>query len=98
MATKLFISQPMKDRSKQDIIEERKFLIRKANEMFGDDVEILDSYFPDYDGNALGFLSKSIEVLSKADVALFGKGWENARGCKIEHTCAVEYGIKVITA
>jgi hypothetical protein len=24
------------------------------------------------------------------------KGWELARGCKIEHTCCVEYGIEVL--
>ena len=25
-----------------------------------------------------------------------GKGWENARGCKIEFQCATEYGIEVV--
>lgn len=31
-----------------------------------------------------------------ADVAYFAKGWDEARGCKIENTCAIEYGITVI--
>lgn len=29
----------------------------------------------------------------KADVAYFGGDWRNARGCKIEHEIAKEYGI-----
>jgi hypothetical protein len=42
------------------------------------------------------FLGKSLELLSTADIAYFAKGWENARGCRIENTCAIEYGIAVI--
>jgi len=34
--------------------------------------------------------------LSTADVAYFAEGWDEARGCKIEHECAVEYGINRI--
>lgn len=39
----------------------------------------------------LWFIGKSIELLSSADLVYFSKGWENARGCRIEHACAVEY-------
>lgn len=35
-------------------------------------------------------------LLSTADVAYFAKGWEEARGCKLEHECAIQYGIDVI--
>lgn len=93
---KLFISQPMRGRADEEILAERENLIAKAKESFADDIEILDSYFADYNGNALGFLSKSIEVLSKADIVAFGAGWENARGCRIEHQCCEDYGIKTI--
>lgn len=41
-------------------------------------------------------VGKCLELLSSADIAYFAKGWEEARGCKIENTCAVEYGITVI--
>ena len=93
---KLFISQPMRGKSDEQILAERDCLISKAKKAYGDDVEILDSYFADYNGNALGFLGKSIEVLSHADVAIFGSGWENARGCVIEHKCCEDYGIEII--
>lgn len=27
----------------------------------------------------------------KTDLVYFAKGWENARGCRFEHSCAVAY-------
>ena len=43
-------------------------------------------------------LGKSIELLSTADLAYFAKGWETARGCIIEHSCAVAYMVETIIA
>lgn len=42
------------------------------------------------------YLAKSLELLADADVAYFAKGWESARGCRIENQCAIEYGIDTI--
>lgn len=36
------------------------------------------------------------DAMIKADIAYFASGWKDARGCKIEHTCALEYGIVCI--
>lgn len=44
----------------------------------------------------LCFLAKSLENMSKCQVAYFSKGWENARGCKIEHEVAKAYGLEII--
>lgn len=41
-------------------------------------------------------LANSLKYLSKADIAFFCKGWEQARGCKIEHEIAKQYGIAVV--
>lgn len=40
---------------------------------------------------AIYYLSKSIAFIGKVDAVYFMKGWEKARGCKIEHQVAVEY-------
>ena len=95
---KLFISQPMKGKSDQDILEERKKAIREAEELLGEPVEVIDSFFQEApaDAKPLWFLGKSLELLAGADVAYFASGWQDARGCKIEHTCTVEYGIASI--
>lgn len=43
-----------------------------------------------------GSLENPWSFLAGADIAYFAKGWQDARGCKIENTCAIEYGIPVI--
>lgn len=92
---KLFISQPMKGLSDEDILKEREKAIKKAEETIGEPVEVIDSFFQSApaDARPLWFLGKSLELLSTADVAYFAEGWQDARGCRIEHECAVEYGI-----
>ena len=94
--TKIFISQPMKDKTSQEIEQERKKIIEKVERYFGE-IEVIDSFFKDAPHNAkpLWFLGKSLELLSNADVIILGKGWENSRGCRIEHECAIQYGIKI---
>jgi hypothetical protein len=96
--TKVFISQPMKDKTKQEILEERANMFQLAKESFPD-AELIDSYFDDYKpstGNVgLKYLAKSLELLADADVAYFAPGWDEARGCRIENECAIKYGIEV---
>lgn len=96
---KLFISQPMKGKSKEEILAARETAIQRAKEALHDDVEVIDTYFethPDVQNSALWCLGRSLALLATADVAYFALGWEDARGCKIEHTCALEYGIDII--
>jgi len=95
---KLFISQPMSDKTDEQILAEREKAIESAKRNFGEDIEVIDSFFKDapHDAKPLWFLGKSLELLSTADIAYFVKGWENYRGCKIENTCAIEYGIEAI--
>ena len=95
---KLFISQPMRGKTEEEIMAERADAIQAAKEALKDDVEVIDSYFSNYDGKALEFLGKSIMLLAQADFVYFAPGWDNARGCVIEHQCAVNYDIPYITA
>ena len=101
---KLFISQPMKGKSDEEILKERNKAIAEAERLCDDVVEVLDSFFQGApaDAKPLWFLGKSLEILSQADVVYFAPGadvvyfapgWKEARGCRIEHQCAVEYGI-----
>lgn len=89
---KVFISQPMKGLSEKEIKSNREKAIRKIKSLYGNDAEIIDSFI-EGEGNSLWFLGKSIELLSTADVAYFLKGWNKARGCRIEYMCADNYGI-----
>lgn len=95
---KLFISQPMKGKTDEEILAVREKAIKSAERQIGEPVEIIDSFFQSApaDAKPLWFLGKSLELLAGADIAYFAKGWQEARGCKIENTCAIEYGIPVI--
>ena len=95
---KLFISQPMKGKTNEEILAARKMAIESAERNLGEKVEVIDSFFKDapHDANHLWYLAKSLELMSTADVVYFAKDWEKYRGCRIENTCAVEYGIDVI--
>ena len=95
---KVFISQPMKGLSNDEIKRERERCIEKVRALYNEEVEVIDSFFENAPAEAkpLWFLGKSLELLSTADVAVFARGWEQARGCRIENTCAVEYCIEVV--
>lgn len=100
---KLFISQPMRGKTDEEILAVREKAIESAKKYLKecgeeDEIEVIDSFFQNAPAEArpLRFLAKSLELLSTADVAYFAKGWEDARGCRIENECAIEYGIGVI--
>ena len=96
---RLFISQPMRGKTEDQILAVREKAISSAERYLGEEVEVIDSFFRgvNYAGHKpLYLLGKSIELMASADVVYFAKDWEKARGCRIENTCALEYGIDVI--
>lgn len=42
------------------------------------------------------YLAKSLNQMSRCDTVYFCKGWRAARGCKIEHEVAKQYGITML--
>ena len=97
---KLFISQPMGGKTEEEILAVREKAIESAKLVLNDDVEVIESYLEDYNPDKgcvpLKYLAKSLDLLADADVVFFAEGWESARGCRIEHQCAIEYGITTI--
>lgn len=99
---KVFISQAMRGLTDEEILKTREEAIELVKTTIdlssGDTIEIIDSFFQSAPAEAkpLWFLGKSLELLSTADVCLFVGDWENARGCRIEHECCVQYGISRI--
>ena len=100
---KIFLSQPMNGLSDDEIFANRKKAIDEFIIPMGIEFEILESFFDDYDPEAEGighpgvaFLGKSLQLLAEADLAVFLPGYELARGCRIEQTVAVEYGIETM--
>ena len=95
---RLFISQPMRGKTDEEILAVRAKAIESAERNIGEKVDVIDSFFQNApaDANPLWYLAKSLELMSTADVVYFAKDWEKYRGCRIENTCAVEYGIELV--
>lgn len=99
--TKVFISQPMRDKTDDEIKKERSLAITKIKASYDtEDVEIIDSFFEGapHDAKPLWFLGESFKKLAEADVAYFCKGFRDARGCMMEYNAAKNYGIDVMLA
>lgn len=96
---KVFISQPMRDKTNEEIEKERERAIDKIQEKYPNEkIEILDSFFKDapHEAKPLWFLGKSFEILSNADLAYFIGDWRRYRGCCMEHAACVDYDIETM--
>jgi hypothetical protein len=102
---KAMLSQPMAGKTEDEIVSTRERAI-KALEAQG--YSIVNTLFTDewYSKEQmtergvvqipLCFLAKSLENMSLCHAAYFCKGWENTRGCKLEHDAAKAYGLEVL--
>ena len=102
---KAMLSQPMAGKTEEEIIETRENAIK---ELKARDYDVINTLFTDkyYSKEImkergvvqipLCYLAKSLENMSLCHAAYFCKGWENARGCKIEHDAAIAYGLRII--
>lgn len=85
----------MKGRTDEEILKERQITISIVKELIGEDIQIIESFFSGapVETKPLWFLGRSLELLADADIAVFTRGWEYFRGCRIEHLACQEYDI-----
>lgn len=95
---KLFISLPMKDKTNEQIRVKREKLHHDAQRILGHEVELIDTFFEDvpHDATPLYYLSKAIELMGDAKYVMFASDWKSARGCRVEHLVAKEYGKEIL--
>lgn len=100
MSMKFFVSQPMNGKTEDEIEKARE---RAIVAMMPRGYILEDSYFKEeiktdgyhVENRPIWFLAKALEKMSHCAAAYFCKGWENARGCRIEHEVAKEYGLEI---
>ena len=102
---KAMISQPMGGKTEDEIVETREKAISALEEK---GYKVVNTLFTDewYSKEKmeergvvqipLCFLAKSLENMSLCHTAYFCKGWEQARGCRIEHEAAKAYGLEIL--
>lgn len=105
MEKKAMISQPMNGLADEQIVATRN---KAKAALEADGYTLVNTLFTDEWCNEdnmaqrgvvqrpLCFLAKSLENMSLCHAAYFCKGWKNARGCRIEHEVAVQYGLEII--
>ncbi len=102
---KAMLSQPMAGKSEEEIVETRNRAIAALEAQGYEIVNTLftDEWYSRENMEAWGvvqvplcFLAKSLENMSLCHAAYFCKGWEQARGCRIEHEAAVAYGLTIL--
>lgn len=101
---KAMLSQPMAGKTEDEIINTRK---RAIDALIGAGYEVVDTLFTGeyYSDEAMRkrgviqipvyYLGETIENMSLCHAVYFCKGWENARGCRIEHEVAKAYGLDI---
>ena len=101
----IMISQPMSGLSNEEItnVQNRAYQKLRLN-----GYDVINTLFLDYPSDewlkaskgiiqpSIFYLSNAVREMSKCDAVYFVKGWKEARGCKIEHEIAKEYGLELI--
>lgn len=102
---KAMISQPMAGMDESEISATRERAIKILEKM---GYEVINTMFTDewYSDKSmqdrgvkqkpLCFLAKSLENMALCDVAFFCDGWDETRGCRIEHEAAKQYGLTIL--
>lgn len=102
---KAMLSHPMGGKTQEEIVETRERAIRALQDRGYKVVNTLftDGWYSKEYMEARGvvqiplcFLTKSLENMSLCHAAYFCRGWEQARGCRIEHEAAKSYGLEII--
>lgn len=88
----IFLSQPMNGRPTAEIQAERELIATK----YGPDAVLLPTLFTQEQfKHPLEFLGAAIQIMAGADLVVFAPGWEEARGCRIEHEIAAAYELNI---
>lgn len=99
---KAMISQPMAGLTEYEINETRanaeNVLVSRGYTVVESRVEetMKEMYGRGVVHVPLCYLAKSLEKMAECDAVYFCRGWESARGCRIEFTAASQYGLTVM--
>lgn len=102
---KAMLSQPMAGKTQEELVATRE---KAVAALTANGYQVVNTLFTDewYSKEKmeergvvqipLCFLAKSLENMSLCHAAYFCKGWEQARGCRIEHEAAKAYELTIL--
>lgn len=95
----ILISQPMAGVPDEEL---RKRFTKLKEQFAKMHINVINNIWEDdipegkYYCEPLFYLSQSIDAIGKVDAVYFAEGWQEARGCRVEHLICREYGIKCL--
>lgn len=101
------LSQPLAGKTEVEIRSTREHAIQVLESM---GYEVVNTLFTDEWYNPtnmldrgvvnvpMAFFAKSIEHMALCHAVFFCPGWQEARGCKLEHEVAKAYGVDIMYA
>lgn len=95
---KAMICQPMRGLTDEEILSKRNEA-KTFLENLG--YEVVNTFFDQSESEGiknrpLYCLSKALSKMADCDTVYFCRGWEDTRGCVIEHNAAAEYGLNIL--
>lgn len=96
---RIMISQPMAGVSDEELRMKFNALSKEFAKLH---IDVVDNIWQDaptegnYYTEPLFYLAKSINAMGQVDAVYFSPGWQNARGCCIEHKICELYGITIL--
>ena len=101
---KIFVSQPMSGRPREEVLNEREkyvnaFLSRygfSSSSTFATIIENYDKPNAPVNAKQPWFLGDSLKLMAEADIVLFVPTWKKAFGCRVEMECCKKYGIEYV--
>ena len=108
ITTTVMVSQPLSNKSKDEILDNRCIALTKFINDIGDitrNIVVVDNLQFDRkptaeegELNHFDYLSTDIKLMKKIDYIIFAEGWQNSNGCNIEYQMAKTYGIPMYFA
>ena len=93
---RIFLSHPMSGKTLEEVKKDREKYIKQIIEKTNDNtIFVHDNIQEDLPEGTrpIVYIANDIKMLTETDAVYFAPGWENSRGCKVEHMVAKEYGI-----
>lgn len=91
---KVYVIQPMKGLTDEEIKAERAKAKAYAETYLGEEAELIESFFEGEEGTPVGMLGRSISMMGDADlVVIMPYRWSENRGCSCEEHVVGRYGL-----
>ena len=93
---KLYICVPTVGIPASQVMARQVEVINKVVSHASEPVEFMPAYIPEQPKSALECLGHSLIAMSKADMAIFARGWEDAKECVIMQECVKKYSVPMM--